>query len=484
MDLFISYSSTDRDLCERLRLGLEAEGHSVFVDRAELKEGEPYHEALRQAVDDADALIFLITPRSVAPGSYALTELDLAQRQWRRPAGRVLPVMVEATPMAAIPPYLRSVTLLQPKGDLVAETVAAVARLQGAPRRRIAMGVTVGVVAVAALGAFFARQHQAEQEQLRMLAAAREALQREVGVSADLCRLGSHATAWQQFERLAAQAATDGAVRSAREDCGMLWLRQMRIVSEKETFGAFADRVQPVLAQGLAASSGARAADLRAHLGWADFLRSRDGVAAPKPLPQYEAALRDDPGNVFAHAMAAHYLVWTRSRLDDEARRHFDAALASGRERAYVRGLQFAVALSRRDLYPYAFEVANGMRKAGEPVDAERRAQLWRYAVDGPWLQALERAALLAALPVDELRATFDWLFPQADLRDEQRTLWRFCRAVLQANAGDTAAATAELEALQRELRAAGDDGRVSREVTQLLAAWRKPGRPPSRPGP
>ena len=137
MKLFISYPSDQKELAERLRLALEAEGHEVFTDRAELKEGEPYHAALREAIEGADAMLFLITPRSIHPGSYALTELDLAQRRWRRPGGHVLPVIAAATPVEDIPPYLRAVTLLQPKGDLVAETVAAVARLRSRSTRRL-----------------------------------------------------------------------------------------------------------------------------------------------------------------------------------------------------------------------------------------------------------------------------------------------------------------------------------------------------------
>jgi len=117
LKLFISYPSDQKDLAERLRLALEAEGHEVFTDRSELKEGEPYHEALREAIEEADAMVFFITPRSVSPGSYALTELDTAQRRWRAPGGRLLPVVVAPTPIDTIPPYLRSVTLLQPKGD-------------------------------------------------------------------------------------------------------------------------------------------------------------------------------------------------------------------------------------------------------------------------------------------------------------------------------------------------------------------------------
>ena len=482
MNLFISYSSNERDLCERLRLALEAEGHTVFVDRAELKEGEPYHEALRQAIEDADALIFLITPRAVAPGSYALTELDLAQRQWRRPAGRVLPVIVEPTPIASIPPYLRSVTLLQPKGDPVAETVAAVARLRRGPGwRPLAIGAAVAVLAVAAGLGWWAREQQRVQADRAREAAAQEALQREVKVVAGLCATGSHAMAWDQFTRIASRAPGDAELRTAREDCGMAWLREMRTVSDKESFGAQVDRIQPVLAEGLTTARGARAADLRAHLGWGNFLRSRDGVSSPPPVPQYEAALRDDPANVYAHAMWAHHLVWTRNRLDDEARRHFDAAVASGRERAWVRTMQFASGLGRRDLAPYTLVVASDMRAKGETIERDRAATLWRYVIDGPWLMPNERPALLAALPPAELLATFEWLFPKDGLRDEQRPLWRLCVAQMRAATGDLETAAADREALQRELKAAGDDGRVSREVGATLVAWGKA--PARRPG-
>jgi hypothetical protein len=41
LKLFISYPSDQKDLAERLRLALEAEGHEVFTDRSELREGEP-----------------------------------------------------------------------------------------------------------------------------------------------------------------------------------------------------------------------------------------------------------------------------------------------------------------------------------------------------------------------------------------------------------------------------------------------------------
>ena len=131
VNLFLSYPSAERTIADRLRLALEAEGHEVFFDRSDLDAGQSFHERLRKEIQSADVMIFLITPASVAPGSYTLAELGIAQERWRRPAGHVLPVMIAPTPMASLPPYLSAVTVLQPTGELVADTVAAVAKLGG-----------------------------------------------------------------------------------------------------------------------------------------------------------------------------------------------------------------------------------------------------------------------------------------------------------------------------------------------------------------
>ena len=137
MQIFISYSSKYAEICERLQLALEADGrHEVFRDRSELTPGQPFDEKIREAVLGCDLLLFLLSPESVAAGSYALAELDMAKSRWRHPGGHVLPVKVAPTPKDAIPPYLRAVTILEPQGDLVAETVAAVERMRSPSTRR------------------------------------------------------------------------------------------------------------------------------------------------------------------------------------------------------------------------------------------------------------------------------------------------------------------------------------------------------------
>lgn len=63
----------------------------------------------------------------------------------------------------------------------------------------------------------------------------------------------------------------------AQADCGMVLVAHARTTGNEARFCDVVDPLTPALAQALATAGGARAADLLAHLGWADFLRSQDG---------------------------------------------------------------------------------------------------------------------------------------------------------------------------------------------------------------
>jgi hypothetical protein len=468
--LFISYSSTRQDLSERLRLALEAEGHEVFADRADLRAGEAFHERLREAIQAAELFIFLISPESVAPGSYTLAELNVAEQRWRVPAGHVLPVVVAPTERASIPPYLLAVTLLQPKGDVVAEVVAAVAALRPKGRRgAIVVALALAAIVLAAGGAYGWRQHQAALAEQREVALE----QQRSSAATGLCNGGQYALAWQQFESLAVARPQSAPLAAAREDCGMLWLRHARVTEGKETFGQLADRVQPVLASGLVTAHGRRAADLRAHVAWADFLRGRDGVRAPAQEPQYARAVQDDPTNVYANAMWAHRLLWPNDTRVDEAARHFATALQDGRDRAYVRELQFAAYLGRSSTEARALVVADEMSRGGEAIAPEMRDRLWRDRYAARLIDPGTRAATLAALPPAAGLETFQWLAPAPPTPRDQPQL-QFGIALLQANAGDAAAARATLEALSQALRKERAAGRLADETEKLLKAAKR----------
>lgn len=170
MKVFLSYPSAERSVAERVNLALLARGYDVFFDRDDLSAGKEYDATIARSITASDLFIFLITPASVSPGRYTLTELGFAQQKWPHPTGRVLPVMLRETPIDAVPSYLRAVSFLIPRGDPVAEiaqqtdrlaaALPLTTRLAGRIRSRNGVVALVGLVVVLAIlgGAFAHRQ--------------------------------------------------------------------------------------------------------------------------------------------------------------------------------------------------------------------------------------------------------------------------------------------------------------------------------------
>ena len=155
MRVFLSYSSSDRTLVEPIYLALRAQGHTVFFDRADLPAGEEYDARIRQSIEKSQLVLFMVSPDSLDPGSYTLTELAIAQKTWGHPAGRVLPVILRPISLERIPPYLKSVTLLEPEGDLTASVADQVYRIAQARRRaRLKSAAAVLVAAIVCAGAY------------------------------------------------------------------------------------------------------------------------------------------------------------------------------------------------------------------------------------------------------------------------------------------------------------------------------------------
>jgi hypothetical protein len=131
--IFISYSSEHHPMAEELAQTLKNEGHDVFFDKDSLPPGQEYNERIRSALRLADCCIFLIGRTSLQSGRYMLTEVELTRARWPVPAGRAFPVIVDSdVKPAELPAYLRSVSVIVPKGNLAAEIAATVD-----PSRRI-----------------------------------------------------------------------------------------------------------------------------------------------------------------------------------------------------------------------------------------------------------------------------------------------------------------------------------------------------------
>ncbi len=186
-----------------------------------------------------------------------------------------------------------------------------------------------------------------------------------------------------------------------------------------------------------------RAADALAHLGWADFLRSRDGQGGLDPVRYYQQALQRDPENLYAHAFWGHYILTGDGDLQ-EAKAHFAKALAAHTGTPFVRQLQLAgltwrTSPQRQD---EVARIANEMRVRGEALDSI--SSIWNvYYERLVWNH--DRDDFLAALPPQDHVATFEWLFPKY-AQSSNRYAYLFMLAQLQEHAGDRAKARANYE--------------------------------------
>ncbi len=235
-----------------------------------------------------------------------------------------------------------------------------------------------------------------------------------------------YAGAWNSFEE-AMKAAEPGGqlakltaqlgeqrlqLRQAQEDLAMEWLRNIR-TSQGQTFSDIVAQLAPVLERGIVSAAGPRKADLLAHVGWADFLRWREGRRDLTPEQQYRLALEIDPANPYAHAHWGHWQFWRRENIED-AKAHFSAALASGRARDYVRKMQLAAAKNLGPDGDATFLAAiNDMRKNNEPIAAQTRTDLYSiyHFTCASRFDAERFEKLLTAVPAAEQIATFRALF-------------------------------------------------------------------------
>ena len=150
MRVFLSYDSSHRAIAEKIAIRLQRK-HEVFFDRDTLQASDSFDSEIRDWIEHkADLFIFLISPRALSPGGYTVTELGMARKRWKNPAGHVLPVLVEGTIEEIDDAYLTSINVLVPQGNVEAEVAAEVERLT---RRRIPrwVALVVSVILIAGL---------------------------------------------------------------------------------------------------------------------------------------------------------------------------------------------------------------------------------------------------------------------------------------------------------------------------------------------
>jgi len=101
-NVFISYSSHDRDVAERIRHDLKQHGFNVFYDK-EILPGEQWAQRVGQELKRAENILVLLSP-SYLNSAWATEELQAAALSESEGRARIIPVLIHDT---EIPPFLR-----------------------------------------------------------------------------------------------------------------------------------------------------------------------------------------------------------------------------------------------------------------------------------------------------------------------------------------------------------------------------------------
>ena len=101
-DVFISYSRRDSVYVARLAGALRERGKEAWVDTEGLADGEVFPQALRSAIENADAFVPVISPDSTS-SVHCGTEVDHAVRLGKR----IVPVLLRPVPDEQLPTEIR-----------------------------------------------------------------------------------------------------------------------------------------------------------------------------------------------------------------------------------------------------------------------------------------------------------------------------------------------------------------------------------------
>jgi hypothetical protein len=207
-------------------------------------------------------------------------------------------------------------------------------------------------------------------------------------------------------------APTDGSATAQQVQIAIKWLEDVHLSSANgpQTFSAVVDPLKAVLVERLAETRGTARADLQAHIGWANFLRSRDGLPAVDIAEEFDAAIASDPANLYGHVMRGFWILWQAQSID-AARADFDIAMRSTTDPAFSdRTIMAGLTNIQSDEFMAgAIEYANTIRRTGRDLDDHtKRLLIWYYSNCLHDNQLLARIA--KTLPASEQTPLLDWL--------------------------------------------------------------------------
>jgi hypothetical protein len=149
--------------------------------------------------------------------------------------------------------------------------------------------------------------------------------------------------------------------------------------------------------------------------------------------------------------MLGFWTIFDGGRLAD-AEPHFEAAMASGRDRSWIRNLEIATLVGNQNPAHNreAIRVANVTRMEKLSLDEPNR--LWFIYIEA-LMREVDTNEFLQVIPPAEHVTTFKWLFPEDSNTESRLTLYRFMLGRLQEAAGDREAAIIAYKRVEDDFR-------------------------------
>lgn len=261
-------------------------------------------------------------------------------------------------------------------------------------------------------------------------------------------------------------------------DTAMVWVRNFRSAGTDENGirGKAASKLSeifPILEKGLVDATGSREADILAHIGWAHWLNFHvaENEVAESAEKMFRDALKIDRQNVYANTMLGNWLLQTNGDLE-EAKQHFNIAVNTGKERAFVRDFQIGGMIydDRPGVRSELIRVANEMRKNGEVIGEENKRRIVSFDYDLHDETAMTEA--LSAVPPSESLATFLWLDDRPDPSSWDHSL---IQARLTEMSGNKTEALSIYRSLQKKIQDSGSTlPWVAAAIQRLSSATQK----------
>jgi hypothetical protein len=268
---------------------------------------------------------------------------------------------------------------------------------------------------------------------------------------------GEYQAAADTYDAILKADPADNEVLEQQLDVGMQWAENFHALgSESQYIAGRLDEIMSVLDAGLTRSKGSRAADVQAHIGWAHWLNEHIahrefGDAAEK---NFRAALSADPNNVYANAMLGNLILQNHGNVT-EADTHFKIALATGKVRPFVRGLQLGglIYLERPGACAEMVRTADEMRKSGEPMDEADRSRILGFCFNPMVTDRANLGESLSAIPPDDAWSTYLWLDDNPENTRDRELAHQFIQANLAEISGKRRESLDDYKVLQKQLK-------------------------------